>query len=70
MGYGVWSIHDKRFMFGVNEPNKKLAERAFLKRAGFPVSWCHKVRLIPDGWVNPKNPRERDYKSGRLRSWR
>lgn len=55
--FGVWSTIDKRFMFGIKEPTKGLAKRAFLERAGFYPSWCHEIREVPDGWANPPNPR-------------
>lgn len=56
--FGIWSSIDRRFMFGIREPTKRLAKRAFIDRAGFHPSWCHEIREVPDGWENPPNPRK------------
>lgn len=53
--FGIWNAVDRRFVFGIDEPTPKAAERRFREVCGSPL-WRYSVRRIPPGWKNPRNP--------------
>lgn len=56
--YGMWNGIDKRFVFGINANSPTEAEREFKTKAGKEsYKYRYSVKEIPEGFVNPKNPR-------------
>jgi hypothetical protein len=55
--FGIWNGMEKRFVFGIREKTAEKAEQAFFRKAGKTAyKWRFEVRVIPEGWINPKNP--------------
>lgn len=60
MGWGIWNGVTKRFIFGLDEPTREKAEKAFIKKAGKAAyKWRFTAKRIPADWVNPKNEKWR-----------
>ena len=56
--YGVWNGMTKRFVYGIREPSKRLAQKRLFEAAGKGAyCWRYEIKPIPDKWVNPKNIR-------------
>jgi len=58
MTYGIWNGVEKRFVFGIQETSAQKAWEAFTRKCAGWRAWRFEVKPIPEGWVNPKNPRE------------
>lgn len=47
--YGMWSVRQKRFIFGIQEPTKNKARKALEKEIGRFNSRYFKIREIVEG---------------------
>lgn len=47
--FGMWSVRQKRFIFGIQEPSKNRARNALEKEIGRYNSYYFKVREIVEG---------------------
>lgn len=54
--WGIWNSVEKRFVFGIREETAAKADRAFFHKVGKTAyKWRYEPRIIPNGWINPKN---------------
>lgn len=47
--YGMWSVKQKRFIFGIQEPSKNKARKALEKEIGYFNSYYFRPKAIVEG---------------------
>lgn len=65
--WGIWDVHDRRFVFGICKPTSEEAfARLKLEIGKRAYKWKYEVRKIPVGWRNRPNPRKSRGEYGRV----
>lgn len=63
--WGIWNCQERRFVFGISEPSKGRALRAFKRLVGkTSYHWKYEPRKIPANHKNKPNPRREEYRKG------
>jgi len=47
--YGMWSMAQKRFIFGIQEPSKNKAKKALENEIGYFQPWYFRPKAIVEG---------------------
>lgn len=47
--FGMWSVKQKRFIFGIQEPSKNKARKALEKEIGYFNPYFFRVKAITEG---------------------
>ena len=50
--FGMWSVTQKRFIFGIQEPSKNKARKALEKEIGYFNPWFFRPKAIVEGHSN------------------